>query len=212
MEGESPTGSGPEQGGIRQNLRNLRSTVEGIPDKGVEVASVAVEKSRKPAALFGRSVLGVIGAITLALASFLLFNIYAGDGFCADTNGWAESVSCQAGSWLLLLLLAAVAALTLPGPIIGIKGRRGAIALLVNVPFLLLTGAGLGLLFANLGPLGVMLQHEDAGWFILAVVTLAVGLPVAVRLIWRQVMYTKEEQFRAASVDDSGSAEPSTSE
>ena len=212
MDGELSTGPGSEQGGIRQNLRNLRSTVEGIPDKGVEAASVAVEKSRRPAALFGRSVLGVVGMIALALTAFLLFSVFTGDRLCTDTDGWAESVSCQAGSWALLLLSAAVAALALPGAIIGIKGRQGAIALLVNVPFLLLTGAGLGLLFANLGPLGVMLQHEDAGWFILAVVLLAVGLPVAVRLTWRQVMYTKEEQFRAASVDDSGPAEPATSE
>ncbi len=211
MESESSTGPGPDQGGIRRNIRNLRNAVEGIPDKGVEAANVAVEKSRRPAALIGRWSMGVVGGIALVLAAYLLFSIYAGDGLCTGAKEWSESVACEAGTWGLLLLSAAVAALTLPGAILGIKGRKGLYALLLNTPFLVITVVGLGLLLANTGPLGALLQHNDAGWFILAVVTLAVGLPVAVKLTWRQVMYAKEQPVAAESGEGAESAEQTAS-
>ena len=202
MDSESPTRPGPDQGGIRRNIQNLRNAVEGIPDKGVEATNVAVEKSRRPAALIGRWVLGILGGIALVLAAYLLFSIYAGDGLCTEAEEWTDSVACEAGTWGLLLLSSAIAALTLPGAILGIKGRKGLYALLLNTPFLVITVAGLGLLLANTGPLGALLQHNDAGWFILAVVTLAVGLPVAVKLTWRQVMYAKEQQAAAEQEEE----------
>ena len=92
--------------------------------------------------------------------------------------------------------------LALPGAALGIKGRRGAIDLLLNVPFLMLTAAGLGLLIPNLGPLLALLKHEDAINFTLAVIFLAIGLPVAIVLTWRQISHGKVQPGKLTEASD----------
>ena len=178
----------------KQSRRNWRGILESAPARGVDAANIAVERSRRPAALVGRSALGVIGAIALAGAVVLLYILTSDESTCANSDTWTETLGCQASVWGLLLLSGLVAAIALPGAALGIKGRRGLTALVINAPFLLLCVAGLGLLFGNLGPLGALLQHQDAGGFVLAVVLLALGLPVVAVLTLRQIRYARALQ------------------
>ena len=176
----------------RRGVGDWQGKRGAVTDRGLGAANSAVERSRRPAAIIGRSFLGLVGAVAMAVTSYSLFRVFVGDGLCAGKESWPESISCQAGSWGLILSSGAIAAFALSGAALGIKGRRGAIDLVLNVPFLMLSAAGLGLLLANLGPLLALLAHEDGVRFTLAVIFLAVGLPIAIVLIRKQISYGKE--------------------
>ena len=202
MENDASPSPEPSKVGSQRGNGDQLGKQGTVTDRGLATANTAVGRPRRPAATIGRSVLGLVGGVALAMALYFLFQVFVGEGLCADEESWAESISCNAGSWVLIVLSGAIAALALPGAALGIKGRRGAIDLLLNVPFLMLTAAGLGLLIPNLGPLLALLKHEDAINFTLAVIFLAIGLPIAIVLTWRQISYGKVQPGKSTEASD----------
>ena len=156
-------------------------------DRGVDLADGAVRRTRRPVALAVRTVLGVVGFIVLIETVGAFAALAVGGDTCSPALSFIPDIDGCAWTlvWAYTGALGVIIALTVPSALLGVPGLRGARAIVLNVPFTVVTVLGLGLLVSNLGPLGAMLLHEDAGGFFLAAVLLAAGVPFVVGLTWR---------------------------
>ena len=170
-------------------------------DKGVEAADAAVRRTRRPAALAVRTVLGVVGFIVLIETVGAFAALAVGGGACSPALSLIPDLGDCAWTlvWAYTGALGVIIALTVPSALLGVPGWRGARAIVLSVPFAVVTVLGLGLLVSNLGPLGAMLSHEDAGGFFLAAVLLAGGVPFVVGLTWRLRKLGRAAREKAAA-------------
>ena len=174
-------------GRLWQRIRGWGGALGGASGKGVDAADAAVQGARRPAALAIRTLVGLVGFIVVIEALGALVALAAAEGACSPGLSLLSNLDDCAWPlvWAYTVPLAVVIALTVPSALLGVPGLRGARAIFLNVPFAVVTMLGLGMLVGNLGPLGALLQHEDAGGFFIAAVLLAVGVPFVVALMWR---------------------------
>lgn len=174
-------------GRLGRSIRGWGGALRGASDRGVDLADGAVQRTRRPVANAGRTLLGFVGFIALIETVGALIALVVGGGACSPALSLVPDIDDCAWTlvWAYTAGLGVIIALTVPSALLGIPGWQGARALFLNVPFTAVTVLGLGLLVSNLGPLGAMLSHADAGGFFLAAVLLAMGVPFVVGLTWR---------------------------
>ena len=174
-------------GRLWRSVRGWGGALGGVSGEGVGAADATVRRTRRPAAIAVRTLLGFVGFIALIETVGAFIALAAAGGACSPSLSLISDIEDCAWVlvWAYTAALGVIIALAVPSALLGVPGLQGARAILLSVPFTAVTMLGLGLLVSNLGPLGALLSHEDAGGFFLASVLLATGVPFVVALTWR---------------------------